>query len=70
MQLHEVSEIRELYVVDQVNDALADGWKIVAVVSATLPSAVTGDGPVACYVMGRKASHYSELGARDDRPRR
>ena len=70
MQLHEVSEIKELFVVDQVNEALTDCWKIVAVVSSVLPGAVTGDGPVACYVMGRKPGHYSALGGRDDRPRR
>lgn len=53
MQLHEVNEVIELFVVDQVNQALANGWKIVAVVSAVAPNASTGDGPVACYVMSR-----------------
>lgn len=52
MQLHEVDEIKELFIVGQVNEALQHGWRIVAVV----PSVELGSGsdaPVACYVMGR-----------------
>ncbi|WP_116799593.1 hypothetical protein [Pseudomonas syringae] len=50
MQLHEVDEIKELFAVGEVNDALSSGWRIVAVVSSVSPG---GDLPVACYVMGR-----------------
>lgn len=59
MQLHEVDVIKELFVVKEVNEALQQGWKIVAVVS----SAETGASsvPVACYVMGRKAQKKDPL---------
>jgi hypothetical protein len=55
MQLHEVEEIKELFLVEDVNEALQlqEGWRIVAVTT----SAETGSGesaPVACYVLGRK----------------
>lgn len=62
MQLHEVSKIRELFVVDDVNAALKDGWQIVAVVSSVMPNASTGDGPVACYVMGKKDAGSPQRG--------
>lgn len=53
MQLHEVSEIKELFVVGHVNEALQRGWQIVAVVPSVEPG--TGEsGLVPCYVMGRK----------------
>ncbi|KPY81168.1 hypothetical protein RA263_26090 [Pseudomonas syringae pv. tagetis] len=50
MQLHEVDEIQELFDTGEVNEALATGWRIVAVVSSVQPR---GDLPVACYVLGR-----------------
>ncbi|WP_214348112.1 hypothetical protein [Pseudomonas congelans] len=53
MQLHEVDEIKELFIVGEVNEALQTGWRIVAVV----PSAEYGTGevaPVPCYIMGRR----------------
>ncbi|WP_421526447.1 hypothetical protein [Pseudomonas yamanorum] len=54
MQLHEVEVIKELFKVREVNEALTDGWRIVAVVSSVNPE--NGNGlPVACYVLGRKA---------------
>jgi hypothetical protein len=53
MQLHEVDVVKELFTVAEVNKALQDGWRIVAVVSSAEPG--TGElAPVACYVMGRK----------------
>ncbi|CZT26666.1 hypothetical protein [Pseudomonas cerasi] len=52
MQLHEVDEIKELFIVDEVNEALQKGWKIVAVVSSAEPHG--GDLPVVCYVLGKK----------------
>jgi len=52
MQLHEVEQIQELFAVEEVNEALQQGWKIVAVVSSAEPGATAT--PVACYVMGRK----------------
>jgi hypothetical protein len=52
MQLHEVDEIKELFLVGQVNDALQHGWRIVAVVSS-VETGSSNDAPVACYVMGR-----------------
>jgi len=53
MQLHEVDVIQELFSVRDVNEALTQGWRIVAVTSATEPA--SADGPVACYVLGRYA---------------
>lgn len=50
MQLHEVDVIKELFSVKEVNQALTEGWRIVAVVSAV----DGGEHPVACYVLGRK----------------
>lgn len=53
MQLHEVDVIQELFSVRDVNEALKQGWRIVAVTS----SAETNSGdspPVACYVLGRQ----------------
>ncbi|PJH90083.1 MULTISPECIES: hypothetical protein [Pseudomonas] len=53
MQLHEVEVIKELFSVREVNEALTQGWKIVAVVSSVEPG--TGsEVPVVCYVLGRK----------------
>ncbi|UZE22187.1 hypothetical protein LOY67_19380 [Pseudomonas sp. B21-056] len=53
MQLHEVDVIQELFSVKDVNEALADGWRIVAVTSSA--ELATGESaPVACYVMGRR----------------
>ncbi|WP_421556745.1 hypothetical protein [Pseudomonas kitaguniensis] len=59
MQLHEVDVIQELFSVKEVNEALAQGWRIVAVVSSIEPG--LGDLPVACYVMGRYAKAKSQL---------
>ena len=53
MQLHEVDEVMEVFLVKDVNEALGKDWKIVAVVSSVMPSAAD-QGPVACYVLGRK----------------
>lgn len=53
MQLHEVDVIQELFSVKDVNEALAEGWRIVAVVSSVEPG--LGELPVACYVLGKKA---------------
>lgn len=52
MQLHEVDEIKELFIVDEVNQALQHGWRIVAVVAAEYGDDDTAVVP--CYVMGRK----------------
>lgn len=53
MQLHEVEVVKELFKVREVNEALTDGWRIVALVSSVNPE--TGNGlPVACYVLGRR----------------
>lgn len=52
MQLHEVDEIRELFLVEEVNEALQDGWKIVAVATSAEPGATSV--PVVCYVLGRR----------------
>ncbi|RMP44306.1 hypothetical protein ALO95_200379 [Pseudomonas syringae pv. antirrhini] len=51
MQLHEVDEIQELFNVKDVNQALTQGWRIVAVTSSVEPS--SGELSVACYVLGR-----------------
>jgi len=53
MQLHEVDEIKELFIVDEVNEALKTGWRIVAVVSSAEPG-TSIEVPVACYVLGKK----------------
>lgn len=53
MQLHEVDVIKEVTGVKEVNEALNDGWRIVAVVAATEGS--SGDLLVPCYVLGKKA---------------
>lgn len=55
MQLHEVDEVKELFSLKDVNEALRQGWRIVAVVSSVTPYATQGDGPVACYVLGKSA---------------
>lgn len=52
MQLHEVDVIKELFSVKDVNEALNDGWRIVAVVSSVEGNG--GDLLVPCYVLGRK----------------
>lgn len=52
MQLHEVDEIKELFIVGQVNEALQQGWRIVAVVPSVEPGSGS-EAPVPCYVMGR-----------------
>ena len=52
MQLYDVDEVQELFSVTEVNEALREGWRIVAVVSSAEPN--TGErAPVACYVLGR-----------------
>lgn len=51
MQLHEVDVIQELFSVKDVNEALTEGWRIMAVVSSVEPGG--SELPVACYVMGR-----------------
>jgi hypothetical protein len=49
MQLHEVDEVQELFSVTEANEALREGWRIVAVVSSAEPN--SGErAPVACYV--------------------
>jgi hypothetical protein len=54
MQLNEVDVIKELFSVKDVNEALTQGWRIVAVVSSVEPHS-GNELPVACYVLGRKA---------------
>lgn len=55
MQLHEVDVVKELFSVTEVNEALQEGWRIVAVVSSAEPG--TGEREVvACYVLGRKVN--------------
>lgn len=58
MQLHEVDIVKELFSVKDVNEHLKEGWRVVAVVSSMEPAG--GDGPVACYVMGRYAKVPSQ----------
>ena len=53
MQLHEVDVIKEVTGVKEVNEALKDGWRIVAVVSTAEGN--SGGLLVPCYVLGRKA---------------
>lgn len=53
MQLHEVDEVKEVFQVAEVNDALKAGWRVVAVVSSVEPHSGS-QLPVACYVLGRK----------------
>jgi hypothetical protein len=53
MQLHEVDVVKELFKVREVNEALTDGWRIVAVVSSVNPEAGNGQ-LVSCYVLGKK----------------
>lgn len=53
MQLHEVDEIKELFAVGEVNDALQHGWRIVAVL-AVAEYGEEDPAVVPCYVMGRK----------------
>ena len=59
MQLHEVDVIQELFSVKDVNEALKDGWRIVAVTSSVEPSG--GELPVACYVLGRYLKREQKL---------
>jgi hypothetical protein len=61
MQLNEVDMIKELFSVKEVNEALTQGWRIVAVVSSVEPAG--GELPVACYVMGRYAKAKGEFHA-------
>jgi hypothetical protein len=60
MQLHEVDEIKELFHVKEVNEALTQGWRIVAVVSSVEPSSGS-ELPVACYVMGRSVKKAQKM---------
>lgn len=57
MQLHEVEVIQELFHVKDVNEALTQGWRIVAVVPSVEPFG--GEVPVACYVLGRRVKKTS-----------
>lgn len=66
MQLHEVDEIKESYIVGEVNEALAHGWRIVAVVGAGAPG-VEDVAPVPCYVLGRKVKKTREELLREKR---
>lgn len=68
MELHEADVIKELFDVREVNQALSDGWRIVAVVSSVEPAG--GDLQVACYVLGRKNPPVGTLGDRTDPVRR
>ncbi|OSR95709.1 hypothetical protein BV330_00034 [Pseudomonas syringae pv. actinidiae] len=58
MQLHEVDEIVELFLVDDVNQALTEGWRIVAVGTSAEPG--VSEVPVLCYVLGRAAQPAKE----------
>ena len=61
MQLYEVDEVQELFSVTEVNEALQEGWRIVAVVSSAEPG--TGErAVVACYVLGRRVNPESPKG--------
>lgn len=55
MQLHEAGEIREVFGPERVNAALIEGWKIIAVTTATRQAF---DGPVmdVCYTLGKPAA--------------
>ena len=59
MQLHEVDVIKELSSVKEVNEALKDGWRIVAVVAAAEGN--SGDLLVPCYVLGRKIKKEQQM---------
>lgn len=56
MQMQEVDEVRELYNVEDVNKALAEGWKLLTVVAAALSPALGGQAPAQArvYVLGRQ----------------
>lgn len=56
MQLHEVDVVKELFTAADVNKALQEGWRIVAVVPVPVPGVA-----VACYVMGRYAQPASQI---------
>ena len=52
MQMHEAAEVVQVIGAGNANAKLAEGWKLLAVVSAELSRAET---PSAMYVLGRKA---------------
>lgn len=58
MPYHDVDEIQELFSVKDVNDALKEGWRIVAVVPGVQPGTVDMalDMETTCYVLGRKVA--------------
>lgn len=59
MQLYEVDVIQELFSVRDVNEALKQGWRIVAVTGAVEPAG--SELPVACYVLGRQVKKEQKL---------
>ncbi|MDM9554511.1 hypothetical protein QU926_12700 [Pseudomonas asiatica] len=52
MQLHEVDQVREVYSVQDANQWLAKGWKLITVVAVTNPN--TPQYTTTCYVLGLK----------------
>lgn len=55
MQLHEAGEIKEVFGPEKVNQALAEGWRIIAVTSATRLS--SGQEVIdVCYTLAKPAS--------------
>lgn len=52
MLLNEVDVIKELFSVQEVNQALTQGWRLVAVTTSAAPS--SPDMPAACYILGKK----------------
>lgn len=53
MQLHDVGELKEALDVNDANQALAQGWHLVAVVPR---------GPLSLYVLGRKVNPEAPKG--------
>lgn len=50
MQMHEASELREAYSLNQAQGALNEGWKLLAVVSCQVAA---NSNQVPVYVLGR-----------------
>lgn len=58
MQLHEVTEVQDVYDSVEANRLLDQGWKLIAVTSGSLPSDLHHS--VACFVLGRKKKTVME----------
>lgn len=59
MQFSEVKEIVEVFSPTKANEAIANGWTLIAVTSATSPYNNTQLAP--CYIMGKKAPRKDPL---------